>query len=74
MDIIYEKIKSNPLFKKVCIKAANKMLSEDPEIGFSILFCYDYFALFHACLCTYLNTPELLNEEFITYKSLLNAL
>jgi hypothetical protein len=74
MDIIYQKIKSNELFKRIFIKAANKMLSEDPEIGFSILFCYDFFAHFHACLCTYLNAPELFNEDYETYKLLLNTL
>lgn len=74
MDIIYEKIKSNELFKRVFVKAANKMLSEDENIGFSILFCYDYFAHFHACLCTYLNTPELFNENYATYKTLLELL
>lgn len=74
MDLIYNKVKDNELFKRICIKAANKMLSENPEIGFSILFCYDYFTLFHNCLCTYLNTPELFDENYITYKDLLNAL
>jgi len=74
MDIIYEKIKSNELFKCVFIKAAGKVLSEDENIGFSILFCYDYFAYFHSCLCTYLNAPELFNKDYETYKLLLNAL
>lgn len=74
MDLIYDRIKSDELFQKVFMKAAGKMLSEDPNIGFSILFSYDYLAHFHACLCTYLNTPELFNKDYITYKTLYTSL
>lgn len=50
MDSIYKKTKSNDIFKEFYTIAANKMFSEDPNIGLAICFSYDYFYYFHKCL------------------------
>jgi hypothetical protein len=54
MDWIYDTTASHPLFQEWYRAAAGKMLSEDPSIGIAVLFSYDYFRLFHPCLCHYL--------------------
>jgi hypothetical protein len=54
MDWIYDTTASHPLFQEWYRAAAGKMLSEDSSIGVAVLFSYDYFRLFHPCLCQYL--------------------
>jgi len=54
-DMIYEKTKDDPFFKKIYTIAAGFMLSEDPNVGICVLFAYDYAKAFYAVLCDYLN-------------------
>jgi hypothetical protein len=42
---------------------ANKVMSENPFDGFQILFSFDYFHLFHQCICQF-------NDEHIQQLSL----
>ena len=53
LDTVYLHTRAAPFFQRIYQIAAGKMLSEDPEIGLAVLFSYDYFALFHACLCDF---------------------
>ena len=57
MKIIYEITENNILFQELYDISAAKMVSLDRTIGICILFSYDYFYLFHACLCVFLNSP-----------------
>jgi hypothetical protein len=61
---LYNKIsnieKLNELFKKL----SGKFVSEDPEIGFTLLFSYNYFFLLHPCICDFLNTGEIKEENY----------
>ena len=54
-DMIYERTKDDPFFKKIYAVAAGFMLSEDPNVGMCVLFAYDYAKAFYAVLCDYLN-------------------
>ena len=49
MDSIFEKTRKHPLWQNLYDKSAGKFLSEDREIGLSILFCYDFFWDFKEC-------------------------
>ncbi len=47
---LYALVEDNLLFYDLLIKAASFMISEDPEVGFCILFSYDYLKLFYPVL------------------------
>ena len=51
-------------FKTLCKSAAAKVLSEDLEVGFTMLFSYSYFHLTHLCLCDFLNN-KMIREEYL---------
>jgi len=51
-------------FKDVCKIVAAKVLSEDLEVGFTMLFSYSYFHLTHLCLCDFLNNKAI-REEYL---------
>jgi hypothetical protein len=58
MDYIYNATKENTALKQLYLDAAALMLSQNPDIGLSILFAYDYFADFHNCLCVFFENPS----------------
>jgi len=70
MDLIYEKTKEHPLWQDIYDKAAAKFISEDREIGLSILFCYDYFETFKNCWYSFLENPEKFDKKNEFYQSL----
>jgi hypothetical protein len=51
-------------FKTLCKSIAAKVLSEDLEVGFTMLFSYSYFHLTHLCLCDFLNN-KVVREEYL---------
>lgn len=64
MNSLYKLTRGVPIFKELYLIAAAKMISEDPLIGQAVLFSYDYFALFHACLVSYLVHGNIEGEPF----------
>lgn len=74
MEVLYSLTKSNVLFQTLYDLAAGKMFSTDQTIGQVILFSYDYFYLFHACLCVFFHSPELFDETCIYYLELKDKL
>lgn len=50
LDRLYFDTKDHPLFQVVYIQAASFMLSENQEIGLSVLFSYDNLPFFHNML------------------------
>lgn len=74
MDTLYDKTEDHPLFAELYEIAAAQMISTDYKIGQAVLMSYDYFRLFHPCLCTFLNTPEAFNETCRYYIQLKYAL
>ena len=50
MDDVYDKTKHMESFQTLYTRAAALMFSTDPQIGLAVLFSYDYFAVFHACI------------------------
>lgn len=51
-------------FKTLCESTATKVLSENLETGFTMLFSYSYFHLTHLCLCDFLNN-KMIREEYL---------
>ena len=65
---IYNKInchdKYSHIFKSMCKNVAAKILSEDLEVGFTMLFSYSYFHLTHLCLCDFFRSNSI-KEEYL---------
>ena len=68
MDYVFECTKCVVEFRELYLKAAAKMLSEDPSIGLAILFSYDYLYHFHACLVEFFEGR--FSVDFELYKDL----
>lgn len=73
MDYVYDKTKQNECFKEFYVLGAAKMFSQDEQIGLAVLFSYDYFALFHACLVEFLENHQF-QEKSINYINLKNKI
>jgi hypothetical protein len=48
---LYEHIHHDDKLKSVSLKAAALVMSLDEEIGFLVLFSFDYLYATHACIC-----------------------
>jgi len=69
---LYNNIKLNLEFNK-CIEKIKKIhVCENFEIGFMILFSYDYFFLTHKCICDFLNTGKICDEYISDLNKLIN--
>ena len=58
---IYETdgVKTNVRLQECMKKAANMFLSEDLELGFMVLFSYDYLFATHLCICDVLENGSI---------------
>jgi hypothetical protein len=67
LAILFDKTITNNAFVTLYETAAALMLSTDKTIGQCILFSYDYFSLFHVCLCDYFvnNSFHETSESFL---------
>ena len=74
MDEIYNTTKYHPLWIKIYEKAAAKFFSIEPEIGISILLCYDYFPFFYDCWILFINNPNDFTETNEVYQKLFLSL
>ncbi len=66
--------KEHPLFFHVYDKAASFMLSENPEIGLSVLLSYDNLPLFHNMLVAYWKLGERFGSDHSAYIKLRDKL
>ena len=64
MEYLFDLTKDDLLFCTLYELAAAKMISIDKEIGQCILFSYDYFHLFHSCLCCFIQEKEIIKTIF----------
>lgn len=70
LDFIFETTSGHPTFQELYDIAASKMISTDRSIGLSVLFSYDYLALFHQCLCSFYNDPYGFDESNAAFVAL----
>ena len=70
MDFIFERTSGHPRFQELYDIAASKMISMDRNIGLSVLFSYDYLALFHKCLCSFFDDPDGFDEANAAFVAL----
>lgn len=74
LDQIWFWTKDHPLFFHVYDKAASFMLSENQEIGLSVLLSYDNLPLFHNMLVAYYQLGERFGSNHSAYIELHNKL
>jgi len=74
LDQLWFWTKEHPLFFHVYDKAASFMLSENPEIGLSVLLSYDNLPLFHNMLVAYWKLGERFGSDHSAYIKLRDKL
>lgn len=67
LNYVYDRTHNHPLFQELYSLAAGVMFSLDKNIGLSVLFSYDYMALFHQCLCCYFENPDEFDDKHAAY-------
>lgn len=70
MDKIYELTQDHPLFAELYEIAAAQMISTDPTIGHAVMMSYDYYYMYHTCLCAFFESPKAFNEKSDCYLKL----
>ena len=68
---VYSKMSHHEEFKQCMITAASKFVSEDEELGFMVLFSYNYFFITHRCICDFLETGEISEPNINALKIIL---
>ena len=53
-------------------KTANLFLSEELDIGFMVLFSYDYFFLTHICICEFLESGSISEQNINALKNIIS--
>jgi len=66
MEQVLNKIKDYEPFLPCLKKGASKFASTDIQIGFMVLYSYDYFYLTHLCIVNFLETGAM-SEETIAF-------
>jgi hypothetical protein len=74
MKKIYETtgLKTNTTFQECIKKAANMFLTQDLELGFMVLFSYDYLFATHLCICDVLENGSIQEKHLDLLTKLLN--
>jgi hypothetical protein len=74
MDYLYKHTQKNREFIVLYTLGAAKWISEDMQIGQCILLSYDYYYLYHACLCVFFDSPDQWNDSCPYYIQLRDKL
>ena len=69
LDELYVIMKEHEEFKKCLLKCSNILLTDDELLGFRILYSYDFTHITHDCVCQYLETSTISNENICLLKS-----
>ena len=60
---LYEHLNHQEKLKRVSLKAAALVMSMDKEIGFLVLFSFDYLYATHACICDIFKSGTISNKN-----------
>jgi hypothetical protein len=69
LNELYEKIKECKELKECMLKLASNIMSLDEEIGLLFLFSYDYMYLSHICICEFLETGQISQDNISKLKT-----
>lgn len=68
---LYERIKNCKELNECMIKLSEHFLSLDKEIGLMFLFSYDYMYIAHVCVCEYLLSGVVSEDNINKLKSII---
>ena len=60
---LYKRVKYCEQLTKCMLKLAGKYMATNEEFGLMLLFSYDYMYLTHICICEFIETGEISNEN-----------
>ena len=63
LNELYKRIKYCEQLTKCMLKLAGKYMATNEEFGLMLLFSYDYMYLTHICICEFIETGEISNEN-----------
>ena len=69
---LYTKVKYCEQLTKCMLKLAGKYMATNEEFGLMLLFSYDYMYLTHICICEFIETGEISNENITNLEKALN--
>ena len=69
---LYTKVKYCEQLTKCILKLAGKYMATNEEFGLMLLFSYDYMYLTHICICEFIETGEISNENITNLEKALN--
>jgi hypothetical protein len=69
---LYKRIKYCEQLTKCMLKLAGKYMTTNEEFGLMLLFSYDYMYLTHICICEFIETGEISNENITNLEKALN--
>jgi hypothetical protein len=69
---LYKRVKYCEQLTKCMLKLAGKYMATNEEFGLMLLFSYDYMYLTHICICEFIETGEISNENIINLEKALN--
>ena len=69
---LYKRVKYCEQLTKCMLKLAGKYMATNEEFGLMLLFSYDYMYLTHICICEFIETGEISNENITNLEKALN--
>ena len=60
---LYKRVKYCEQLTKCMLKLAGKYMATNEEFGLMLLFSYDYMYLTHICICEFIETGDIDNEN-----------
>ena len=73
INALYVSINGEKFLESCIIKVSNNFFSNDLELGFLILFSFDYLYLVHPCICEFIETGKIIetNNSLLELKKIL---
>jgi hypothetical protein len=68
---LYDKIKGCQSLRNIMKKMAESVISEDEQVGLSILYSYDYMYITHKCVSEYLDTGSISQKNIDLLNSII---
>ena len=69
---LYNQVQPSREIMECALILAEHFMSTDAEFGLMILFAYDYMYLTHICICEFIETGEISNENITNLEKALN--
>jgi hypothetical protein len=69
---LYKRVKYCEQLTKCMLKLAGKYMATNEEFGLMLLFSYDYMYLTHICICEFIETGEISNENITNLEKAIN--